>query len=456
MKKYDAIVIGFGKAGKTLAAELSLRGEKVALIEKDPSMYGGTCINVGCIPSKRLVTDAENSPRDKSLKKDYYKDAILEKRKLTSALNQANYNKLISSKVEVIDGIGSFVDENILAIEKPDGSVDKIYGEKIIINTGAIPFVPEIEGIKDNPFVYLSEELLDLEVLPEKLTIIGGGYISLEFASMYANFGCEVTIIQVEEVFLPREDEDISESIEGVLEKKGVKIIKSADIKKIEKADVYYRDKKSSSDRLEILSGDVILVATGRKPNISLLNAENARIEITERGAIKTDEFLRTSVKNIWAAGDVCGNLQFTYISLDDSRIILSDIDSKNDRTTKNRGAFSYSVFIDPPFSKVGLSEKEAREKNLDFRVVKMEAKAIPKARVIKKTDGILKALVDNKSGRILGAALFCSESHEIINMIKLAMDQELRYEVLRDFIFTHPTIIEGLNDLFLFKENLV
>ncbi|MFC2387802.1 FAD-dependent oxidoreductase [Treponema socranskii] len=206
----------------------------------------------------------------------------------------------------------------------------------------------------------------------------------------------------------------------------------------------YIQDGKKYS-----LAGDAVLLAVGRRPNVDALHAEKAGIAFTERGGIATDEHLRTSVPNIWAAGDVCGNMQFTYISLDDSRIIISDMYGTKERTTKNRGAFTYSVFIDPPYSKAGLGEKEANAKKLDCRIVKMNAAAIPKAKVLKKSEGMLKALIDNKTGSIVGAALFCAESHEIINAIKLAMDNNLPYTALRDFIYTHPTMSEGLNDLF-------
>lgn len=170
---------------------------------------------------------------------------------------------------------------------------------------------------------------------------------------------------------------------------------------------------------------------------------------MTDRGGIKIDEFLKTSAKNIWAAGDVRGELQFTYISLDDSRIIFSDMQGDRKRTKNNRGAFSYSVFIDPPYSKVGLGENEAKKAGFDYKVVKLDIANIPKSKVLKKPEGMLKAIIDNKTGQILGAALFYAESHEIINTIKLAIDHGLDFTVLRDFIYTHPTISEGLNDLF-------
>ena len=285
---------------------------------------------------------------------------------------------------------------------------------------------------------------MDLDKLPASLTIVGGGYIGLEFAFMYANFGSAVSIIQDADVFLPREDEDIAQAIRSSLEAKGVNIITGAQITKIEDSVLYYESNKET----KTLDSEAILLATGRRPNTDGLGCENAGITLTQRGAVETDEHLRTSVKNIWAAGDVCGKLQFTYISLDDSRIILDDMLGEGKRTVNNRGAFSYSVFIDPPFSRVGMSEKEAKDAGIEYKVSNLLANAIPKAKVLRKTEGLLKAIT-KADGTILGAALFCAESHEMINFIKLAMDHGIKAEEVRNFIFTHPTMSESLNDLF-------
>ena len=446
MKMYDVIVIGFGKAGKTLAGQLGKQGKKVALIEKDNGMYGGTCINVGCIPSKRLITEAATAPKsDFASKAAYYKKAIEGKRALTGALNQANYNKLIQAGVEVIDGMASFVDATHVEVKTKDG-VLQLEGKQFVINTGATSVIPGIPGVKDSDKVYTSESMMDLDELPEKLTIVGGGYIGLEFAAMYANFGSKVTVVQDIDVFLPREDKDIADNIRSVLEAKGIEIVTGAKTTKIEGATLYY----TVGDTDTVLEGDAILMATGRRPNTDGLEAQKAGIALSDRGAVVTDEHLRTNVPNIWAAGDVCGNLQFTYISLDDSRIIMSDMSGKGDRTTQNRGAFSYSVFIDPPFSRVGLSESEAKAKNIEYRVMNLPSAAIPKAKVLRKPEGVLKALV-GADDKILGVQLFCAESHEMINLVKMAMDNNLKYQVLRDFIYTHPTMSESLNDLFAF-----
>lgn len=443
---YQTIVIGFGKGGKTLAGQLAKKGEKVALIEKDSRMYGGTCINVGCLPTKRLVMLSEKAPRgDFSAQAEYYRQAITGKEQMTGAFREVNYAKLVQAGVEVIDGLGSFEDAHSIRVQKSNGETLILKGDKIIINTGSTPFIPDIKGLQDSKQVYLSETLLNLEELPRQLTIIGGGYIGLEFASMYTNFGSQVTVLQDSTIFLPKEDQDMAQAIHHSLEAKGVKIITGTKITEIEGGQVLY-EKDGQSYRLE---GDAILLATGRRPNTASLNVEKAGLQLTSRGAIAVNDHNRTAVNHIWAAGDVIGGLQFTYVSLDDSRIIWDDMFGQGARTTKNRGAFAYAVFLTPPFARVGLSEEEAKAQNLDYRVVTMPAAAIPKAKVLMEPEGLLKALIDTKTGYILGAQLFCAEAHELINMIKLAMDYNLPYTALRDFMYTHPTMAEGFNDLF-------
>lgn len=416
------------------------------MIEKDSATYGGTCINVGRIPSKRLINDAASAPKaDIAEQKLYYRNAVQDKRVLTAALRKANYDKLINAGVDVIDGTAAFVNEHQIRVSDPSGNTELIEAPKIIINTGSSPFIPPIENVKTDDRVFVSETILELEELPERLAIIGGGYIGLEFAFMYTNFGSRVTIIQDGPVLLPKEDADIAKCIRDAFEAKGGKIITEADTKRVCGEDLFYVHQGQEKK----LEGDAILLATGRIPNTAGLNAEKAGIQLTSRGAVETDEHLRTSAPGIWAAGDVCGKLKFTYISLDDSRIILSDILGDEKRTTMNRGAFSYSVFIDPPLARVGIGETDAEKQGLGYRIVQLPAAAIPKTKVIRQPVGMLKAIIDNQTKAILGASLFCAESHELINMIKLVMDKGLDYTVLSDFIFTHPTMAEGLNDLF-------
>lgn len=455
MKNYDDIIIGFGKGGKTLAGYLATKGRKVALIEKDKGMYGGTCINVGCIPSKSLVTSCINVI--KSGKKDaafdekaaLYAAAIAEKRRVTSMLRQKNYAKLADlANVDVIDGTASFISNTQVKIVTETGTID-INGEHIFINTGSASFIPPIPGLKDNPHVYDSRSLMDLEKLPEHLAIIGGGYIGLEFASMYANFGSQVTVLQDLPTFAPKEDKEVAETITKILTDKGVKLLAGTAITKIEQIDNRSLIHFTQVGKEEVLSVDAILVATGRRPNIAGLNLAAAGVATTSRGAVQTDEHLQTTAPNIWAMGDVTGNLQFTYTSLDDYRVVRNHLEGSGAYTLTSRKNVPFSVFIDPSFSRVGLSETEALAAGYKIKVARLPAAAIPKAQVVRQTNGLLKAVIDADTNLILGAALICEESYEVINIIKLAMDACLKYTVLRDQVFTHPTMSEALNDLF-------
>ena len=443
---YDALIIGFGKAGKTLAGAFAKQGKNVALVEQDPNMYGGTCINVGCIPSKSLVTSAAEVSAHPEYgfeeKSEHYRKAILEKRRVTSMLRGKNYDKLNSlEKVTIYDGTASFVSAKEVEVKLADGSLLNLSAEKIYINTGAASAMPPIKGLQDNPYIYTSKTLMDLDTLPKRLVLIGAGYIGMEFASMYASFGSEVTIVTVDSLFLPREDRDVADAIREIMEQRGIRIVLNAKIEQVEQDTVYY-----SADGADTsIQADAILVAAGRRPNVKGLNLDKAGIALTERGAIQVNEHLETSVPGVYALGDVNGGLQFTYVSLDDSRIILSN----GAYTSKDRKNVPYSVFMDTPLSRVGLSEEEAKKNNIPYRIVKMPTAGIPKAQVLRKTDGFLKALIDPETGKILGAALLCAESYEMINTIKLAMDLGADYTVLKNRIYTHPTMTESFNDLF-------
>lgn len=452
MKRYDAIIIGFGKGGKTLASALAASGKQVAVVEGSEKMYGGTCINVGCIPSKSLVHRAEQSViqgGDFEKKARRYTEAIHEKARLTEMLRKKNYDKLNNNpNITVLTGTASFLNEQQIIVHLADHT-EELEAKQIFINTGALPFIPPIEGLSNSRYVYKSETLLELETLPKRLVIIGGGYIGMEFASIYANFGSQVTVIQDGSLFLPREDEEIAQEVLRNLTNRGVEVMLSTTIRSIEDEGGFAIITLQTESDSKTIAADAILVATGRRPNVEGLHLEAAGVELTTRGAVKTDKQLRTTSPHIWAMGDVVGGLQFTYISLDDYRIVASQLLKDGKRNLENRGAVPYSVFFSPPFSRVGLSEKEAQEQGYEVKIARLPAAAIPKAQILGQPIGLLKAVIDAKTNCILGAHLFCAESHEMINLIKLAMDANVSYTVLRDSIFTHPTMSEGLNDLF-------
>ena len=455
MNAFDVIIIGFGKGGKTLAAEFAKRGQKVAIIERSDKMYGGTCINIGCIPTKTLVHQAKMASALKDAtfeeRSEFYRNAVSVKESVTSALRNKNYHNLADNpNVTVYTGIGSFVSADVVAVRMATEEI-RLTSKQIIINTGAETVIPPIEGVAGNPFVYTSTSIMELADLPRRLVIIGGGYIGLEFASMYASFGSQVTVLESYPELIAREDRDIAASVKETLEKKGIVFRMNAKVQSVnrveDKAIVTFAD--SQTNEVFVLEADAVLLATGRRPNTKDLNLEVAGVEVDVRGAIIVDEYLKTTNPNIRAVGDVKGGLQFTYISLDDYRIVREDLFGDKERRTGDRNPVSYSVFIDPPLSRIGLNEEEARKQNLDIIVKKLPVMAIPRAKTLGETDGLLKAIIDKKTGLILGCMLFAPDSSEVINTVALAMKTGQDYTFLRDFIFTHPSMSEALNNLF-------
>ena len=455
MNAFDVIIIGFGKGGKTLAAEFAKRGQKVAIIERSDKMYGGTCINIGCIPTKTLVHQAKMASALKDAtfeeRSEFYRNAVSVKESVTSALRNKNYHNLADNpNVTVYTGIGSFVSADVVAVRTATEEI-RLTSKQIIINTGAETVIPPIEGIAGNPFVYTSTSIMELADLPRRLVIIGGGYIGLEFASMYASFGSQVTVLESYPELIAREDRDIAASVKETLEKKGIVFRMNAKVQSVnrveDKAIVTFADSQTSE--VFVLEADAVLLATGRRPNTKDLNLEMAGVEVDVRGAIIVDEYLKTTNPNIRAVGDVKGGLQFTYISLDDYRIVREDLFGDKERRTGDRNPVSYSVFIDPPLSRIGLNEEEARRQNRDIIVKKLPVMAIPRAKTLGETDGLLKAIIDKNTGKILGCVLFAPDSGEVINTVAVAMKTGQDYTFLRDFIFTHPSMSEALNDLF-------
>lgn len=455
MKQYDAIIIGFGKGGKSLAAELSNRGWKVAIVERSEKMYGGTCINVGCIPTKALMHEAETSVllfHDEYKKQaNFYKQAIARKDKLTSFLRERSYDTLSARpNITIYTGTASFVSANVVKVVLPNEEIT-MQGKEVFINTGSTTIVPAIDGLRQSQKVYTSTTLLDLEQLPPHLLIIGGGTIGLEFASMYAGFGSKVTIIEGGSKFLPREDRDIANSVQEALKKRNIDIRLNARAQSIhdtpDGVTLAYTDATDGTPYF--IDGNALLLATGRKPLIEGLNLSAAGIQVDSHGAIVVDPHLHTTAPHIWAMGDVKGGQQFTYLSLDDFRIIRDELFGNKVRSIDDRNPVAYSVFIDPPLAHVGLTEEEAMKRGHSIKVSRLPATAIPRARTLQQTEGMLKVIIDAHSGRIMGCTLFCVEASEIINAVNLAMKTGQHYSFLRDFIFTHPSMSEALNDLF-------
>ena len=455
MKQYDAIIIGFGKAGKTLAAELSNRGWQVAIVERSDMMYGGSCPNIACIPTKTLIHEAEISSllyhEDFPKQANMYKQAVSRKNRLTSFLRGNNYERLSKRpNVTIYTGSASFISPGAVKVTLPDGDIE-LQGKELFINTGSTPIVPAIDGIQQSQHVYTSATLLDMNVLPKHLIIVGGGYIGLEFASMYAGFGSKVTILESGNRFMPRNDQDIAKSVREVMEKKGIEIHLNARAQSIHDTNdgvtLAYSDVSDGTPYF--VDGDAILIATGRKPMIEGLNLQAAGIEVDAHGAIVVNDQLRTTVPHVWAMGDVKGGPQFTYLSLDDFRIIRDQLFGDKKRDIGDRDPVQYAVFIDPPLAHIGITEEEALKKGYSFKVSRLPATSVVRSRTLQQTDGMLKAIINNHNGKIMGCTLFCADASEIINIVAMAMKTGQDATFLRDFIFTHPSMSEGLNQLF-------
>ena len=447
MKKYDVLVLGWGKAGKTLAAKLAGNGKKVAIVEKDPKMYGGTCINVGCLPTKSLANSSViineitklGLERDYNIDNSFFINAMASKKSMVEKLNNKNYGLLANNpNFDVYDGLATFINDKEIKVNE-----EVLTADNIIINTGSRSRTLNIPVNNSNLIAY-SDEILELEELPAKLLVVGAGFIGLEFASMFANFGSEVTVLQFDNSFLPSEDEEDAKMVKQVIEDKGIKLEFSASIKEINGKEVTYI--QNGEEKVEIF--DKVLISVGRIPNTEGLGIENTNIKLTERGEVLVDNNLETTVKGVWAAGDIKGGPQFTYVSLDDSRIILPQIlGLEKHRVLSDRTNIATSTFIDPPYSRVGLNEKEADRLGIKYTKKYLLTAGIPKAHVNRETEGFSKVLL-NENDEIIGAVLFHAASAEMINILSLAINQKIKGEVLRNFIYTHPTFTESLNDL--------
>ncbi|OAD64252.1 pyridine nucleotide-disulfide oxidoreductase [Pediococcus parvulus] len=441
------VFIGFGKAAKTLAGALAAHGESVIMIEVSDKMYGGTCINVACIPTKTLLTSSQNNQLGNAQKN--YLNAIVNKNDVTGTLRESNLHKISDkSTVTVLNGRAEFESATQLKVTYKNGKTDEITGERIFINTGSTPILPNIPGLQESKFVKTSESLMDQRRLPTHLAIIGGGYIGLEFASIYANFGSKVTILDAGDKFMPRDERELATEVKQNLAKKDVQFEFNTQIDQIEDHAGGARISFTQNGQARQLSVDTILVATGRRANIDHLGLDRAGVETNHRGVV-VNEHLQTNIKNIWAMGDVRGGAQFTYISLDDYRIVLDQLVGEGKRTLAEQELVPHVVFLDTPVATIGLNEEQAKAQNVSYKVGKIAAASVPKTHVLGNTTGYLKVLVSPDSHEILGATLYCEDSQELINTISLAMHQHIHYEVLRDQIYSHLTMTEAFNDLF-------
>jgi dihydrolipoamide dehydrogenase len=456
-KVFDAVIVGSGQGGNPLAVSLANAGWKIALIER--KAIGGTCINEGCTPTKTMIASARLAYLIK--KAEQYgvnvgpskldlSRVVDRKNEIVESFRKGSKDRLLSTQgVTLIEGDASFVGKKQLRIRSKHGKEELVTAKTIVIDTGTRPAKPSIPGL-ETVHSLDSSSIMDLKVIPEHLLVIGGGYIGLEFGQMFHRYGSKVTIIQRNKQLLPREDEDIAEEIEKILRDEGIDILLNSEPVRAEpynETGIFLQIKSPQGQKN--LYGSHLLVAVGRVPNTDELNLDSAGIKVNKRGFIQVNEHLETSLPDVYAIGDVKGGPAFTHISYDDFRILKRSLLNGEDATISGR-LVPYVVFIDPQLGRVGMSEKEAKERHLDYKVAKMPMSSVSRAIETGETQGMMKALVDSSTDKILGVAILGIEGGEIMAVLQMAMLAGMSYKDIRDATIAHPTLSESLNSLFM------
>lgn len=455
VEQFDDVVLGGGKGGKSLALALAKAGHSVALVER--GQIGGTCINVACIPTKTMVASAKVI--ETAHRADEFGIAltppppdltgvIARKRRVVGAMVDTHWTLFTTTpNLSFLLGEGVFTGERTITVTLRDGSTRVVSGERVYINTGSHTTLPPIRGL-DTVDYLTSTSVMELEELPTRMVIIGGGYIALEFAQIFRRLGSEVVVVQRGERFLPNEDADIAAEIRKVLVEEGIEILDNADTDSVEPGPHGVELHYSRNGEKVSLHCSHLMVAIGRTPNTAGLGLEAAGVELNARGAIAVNDRLETTAPNVYAIGDCNGGPLFTHASWDDYRILLANVLHNAGRSTAGR-LMPYTLFIDPELGRVGLTEEQAVAAGHDIVVATLPAKKIPRANTAGEATGILKAVVDRATGQILGCSLFCHGAGEVMSVVQMAMIGAVPYPQVRDTVFTHPTMAEALNLLF-------
>jgi len=444
-EKFDAVIVGTGQSGPALAARLTKKGLKAAIIER--KLFGGTCVNVGCIPTKTLVASARTAyvarrsaefgvVIDGPIKVDMKnvkarKDAVVRQSNegVTSWLKDMD-------KLTVYEGHGRLDSANSVSVNG-----ELLEADRIILNVGARATVPDMPGLDQVDYL-TNSSMMEVDFLPEHLVIIGGSYIGLEFAQMYRRFGSRVTVVEMADRLITREDEDVSLAIREILEGEGVEVRLKAQCISVEKrGDGVSVGVSCESGAPEVI-GSHVLMAVGRRPNTDDLGLEKAGLETDALGFIVVDEHLRTNVPGIWAIGDVNGRGAFTHTSYNDYEIVAANLFDNDPRKVTDR-IVCYGLFIDPPLGRVGMTEQQARQSGRDVLVGQMSMARVGRARERSETQGFMKILIDAQTERILGAVILGIGGDEAIHSILDVMYAGVPYTTIQRAVHIHPTVTE-------------
>jgi pyruvate/2-oxoglutarate dehydrogenase complex dihydrolipoamide dehydrogenase (E3) component len=453
-ERYDALVLGSGEGGKYIAWHLGRSGRRVAVVER--RWIGGSCPNINCLPSKNEIWSAKvadlahHGARYGSMTGPVATDMTrvrARKREMVQGLIERHLGAYKASGAELIMGSARFTSPKTLEVALNAGGTRVLAGDQVFLNLGTHPAMPEIPGLLDAaPMTNI--ETLELDYLPAHLVVLGGSYVGLELGQAYRRFGSQVTVIEHGPQIMAREDPDVAAEIQRILSEEGIRFITAAEIAHVEgRSGKQIRIRLRSTAGEEVVEGSDMLVATGRVPNTAGIGLELTGVELDDRGYIKVNDRLETSAPGVWAIGEGAGSPQFTHVSYDDYRVIRANLDGGT-RSTKNR-LVPYCMFTDPQLARVGLSEAEAQRQGVAVRVAKMPMSDNLRAQTIGETQGFLKALIGKNDDRILGFTMVGSEAGEVMATVQTAMLAGLPYTALRDAIIAHPTITEGLTDLF-------
>jgi pyruvate/2-oxoglutarate dehydrogenase complex dihydrolipoamide dehydrogenase (E3) component len=453
--QYQAVVIGSGQGGTPLCMALANAGFRTAMIEREH--IGGTCINEGCTPTKTMIATgrvaylarraADYGVQTGNIAIDMKRVRERKRHIVESFRNGSQARMEKTPNLDLIFGEAKFTGPKSLMVRLKDGSSHELPADQFFINAGCRPSVPALDGLKDVPFLD-STSIMELDDLPKHLLVLGGGYVGLEFGQLFRRLGSNVTVMQSGTQLLSHEDKDVAEEVASILKQDGIEILFNAKPASVARSGDQIALTTRSGNASRTIEGSHLLVATGRTPNSDSLNLPAAQITTDKRGYIQVNSKLQTSTTGIFALGDINGGPAFTHISYDDFRILRTNIIDNGNATTEGR-LVPYTVFIDPQLGRIGLSESQARAQDKKFRVAKMSMSSVARALEVDETRGFMKAIVEDRTDQILGAAVLGIEGGEIMSMLEIAMIGKLPFTRLRDAVFAHPTLAESLNNLF-------
>ena len=460
-RQYDAIVIGSGQGGTPLSMALAKAGMRTALVER--KHVGGTCINEGCTPTKTMIASgrvaylarraADYGVNVGSISIDFER-IRQRKRAIVDSFRGGSESRIQKTEnLDLLFGEASFTAPKTIVVRSRHDAERSLTASQIFINAGTRASRLPLEGLDQVPFLD-NESIMELGGVPEHLLVLGGGYIGLEFGQLFRRLGSRVTIVQSGDQLLAREDPDVAEEVTKILRQDGIDVLLNAKTTHVDQAGPIVRLEIGGPEGATFVAGSHLLVAVGRTPNSDTLNLTAAGIESDKHGFIQVNDRLETNVEGVYALGDIKGGPAFTHISYDDFRIIQANLLEKRNASTKDRQV-PYCVFMDPQLGRIGMTENEARALGRKIRVAKLPMSSVARALELDETRGFMKAVVDQETNQILGAAVLGIEGGEVMAVLQTAMMGKLPYTALRDGTFAHPTLAESLNNLFMAMDNV-